>query len=63
MEIYMERIKDLLNPSSDNLPIHEDKTRGIYVKGLLEIYVTSVEEVFQVMKTGALARAVAATSK
>ena len=25
IEIYMERIKDLLDPSKDNLKIHEDK--------------------------------------
>src|SRR5690606_14756907 len=27
MEIYMERVRDLLNPVNDNLPIHEDKSR------------------------------------
>ena len=54
MEIYMERIKDLLNPDNDNLPIHEDKTRGIYVKGLTEEYVASSQEVFEIMKQGLL---------
>src|SRR6195952_1656641 len=44
MEIYMERIRDLLQPQNDNLPIHEEKNRGVYVKGLLEVYVTSVDE-------------------
>ncbi len=62
MEIYMERIRDLLAPQNDNLPIHEEKNRGVYVKGLLEIYVSSVEEVFEVMKRGGNARAVAATN-
>ncbi|KAI1365058.1 kinesin-domain-containing protein [Xylaria arbuscula] len=61
MEIYMERIRDLLAPQNDNLPVHEEKNRGVYVKGLLEIYVSSVEEVFEVMKRGGNARAVAAT--
>lgn len=62
MEIYMERIRDLLFPQNDNLPVHEDKSRGVYVKGLLEIYVSSVQEVYEVMRRGAAARAVAATN-
>lgn len=62
MEIYMERIKDLLNPQSDNLPIHEDKARGVYVKGLTEEYVASAEEVYEVMRQGGSVRAVASTN-
>ncbi|KAK2067799.1 hypothetical protein P8C59_001506 [Phyllachora maydis] len=61
MEIYMERIRDLLAPQNDNLPIHEEKNRGVYVKGLLEIYVSSVQEVYEVMRRGGDARKVAAT--
>ncbi len=62
MEIYMERIRDLLAPQNDNLPVHEEKSRGVYVKGLLEIYVSSVQEVYEVMRRGGTARAVAATN-
>jgi kinesin family protein 5 len=62
MEIYMERIRDLLNPVNDNLPVHEEKNRGVYVKGLLEVYVSSVPEVYEVMRRGGAARAVAATN-
>jgi kinesin family protein 5 len=62
MEIYMERIRDLLNPVNDNLPVHEEKSRGVYVKGLLEVYVSSVAEVYEVMRRGGAARAVAATN-
>ncbi|KAK9495583.1 P-loop containing nucleoside triphosphate hydrolase protein [Lipomyces doorenjongii] len=62
MEIYMERIKDLLQPTNDNLPIHEEKSKGVYVKGLSEIYVASVDEVYEVMRQGAAARAVASTN-
>jgi kinesin family protein 5 len=62
MEIYMERIRDLLNPVNDNLPVHEEKSRGVYVKGLLEVYVSSVAEVYEVMRRGGNARAVAATN-
>lgn len=62
MEIYMERIRDLLMPQNDNLPVHEEKNRGVYVKGLLEVYVSSVEEVYEVMRRGGDARAVSATN-
>lgn len=62
MEIYMERIRDLLMPQNDNLPVHEEKSRGVYVKGLMEIYVASVQEVYEVMKRGGGARATAATN-
>lgn len=62
MEIYMERIRDLLQPQNDNLPVHEEKSRGVYVKGLLEVYVSSEEEVYEVLRRGGSARAVSATN-
>ena len=31
VEIYMEKIKDLLDPKKTNLKIHEDKVKGIYI--------------------------------
>ena len=62
MEIYMERIRDLLAPHNDNLPVHEEKNRGVYVKGLLEIYVSSVQEVYEVMRRGGSSRSVASTN-
>ncbi|KAI8052494.1 P-loop containing nucleoside triphosphate hydrolase protein [Syncephalis plumigaleata] len=61
MEIYMEKIRDLLNPSNDNLPVHEEKNRGVYVKGLLEVYVSSLEEVYEVLRRGGAARIVSFT--
>ncbi|KAJ2156488.1 hypothetical protein GGF46_005156 [Coemansia sp. RSA 552] len=62
MEIYMERIRDLLNPDEGNLPVHEDKTNGVYVKGLMEVFVSSIDEVYQVMRQGAKNRVVASTN-
>jgi len=47
---------------NDNLPIHEDKSRGVYVKDLLEVYVSSIPEVYEVMRRGGQARVVASTS-
>lgn len=61
MEIYMEQIKDLLVPVNSNLPIHEDKLKGVYVKGLAEFYAASVEEVYHYLEIGGKNRVVAAT--
>ncbi|KAI9623511.1 hypothetical protein KEM48_009406 [Puccinia striiformis f. sp. tritici PST-130] len=61
MEIYMEKIRDLLAPHNDNLPIHEDKSRGVYVKNLSDFYVGSAPEVYQIMRTGGEARKVSST--
>lgn len=62
MEIYMEKIKDLLAPQNDRLVIHEDKQRGVYVKGLSEAYVSDVSEVYRALELGGQSRAVAATN-
>jgi kinesin family member 5 len=62
MEIYMERIRDLLQPGNDNLPVHEERGRGVFVKGLSEVFVGSVDEVFAALRQGQSTRATAATS-
>lgn len=48
---------------NDNLSIHEDKARGVYVKGLTDVYVGSENEVYKVMQAGGASRAVSATSR
>ncbi len=62
MEIYMERIRDLLNPQKDNLAIHEDKLHGVYVKDLTEAYANSAEEVYAYLQIGQRSRVTAATN-
>mmetsp|Transcript_22169 Transcript_22169/g.3678 ORF Transcript_22169/g.3678 Transcript_22169/m.3678 type:complete len:83 (+) Transcript_22169:348-596(+) len=41
VELYMEKLKDLLDPSKSDLKVHEDKARGIYIAGMTEEYITS----------------------
>lgn len=53
---------ELISAANDNLSIHEDKARGVYVKGLTDVYVGSEAEVYKVMKAGGASRAVSATS-
>lgn len=62
IEIYMERIKDLLDPSKDNLKIHEEKGKGVYVADVTETYVADEMEVFDIMKVGTSNRAISATN-
>ena len=47
IEIYMEKIRDLLdnNRVKTNLTIREDKIKGVYIVDVTEEYVTSNEEV------------------
>jgi len=62
IEIYMEKIKDLINPDRTNLNVREDKAKGIYIEDLSEHYVVSEEEVLEIMKLGSDNRSVAATN-
>ncbi|PVF98921.1 kinesin-domain-containing protein [Serendipita vermifera] len=62
MEIYLERIRDLLAPQNDNLQVHEEKSKGVYVKGLSDYYVSNAKEVYEIMRQGGAARVVTATN-
>eukprot|EP00054_Salpingoeca_dolichothecata_P014791 m.84027 g.84027 ORF g.84027 m.84027 type:complete len:952 (+) comp21167_c0_seq1:84-2939(+) len=61
-EIYMEKIKDLLCDGSDNLQVHENPDRGVYVRHATELFMQSPEEVLEVMRSGAQRRSVASTN-
>jgi kinesin family protein 5 len=62
IEIYMEKLKDLIEPTKVNLAIREDKTKGIYIEDLSEHYASNEMEVLDIMKIGADNRAIAATN-
>ncbi|XP_063767237.1 kinesin heavy chain isoform X1 [Eleginops maclovinus] len=61
-EIYMDKIRDLLDVTKTNLSVHEDKHRVPYVKGCTERFVTSPEEVMDVIDEGKASRHVAVTN-
>ncbi|XP_038553740.1 kinesin heavy chain isoform X1 [Micropterus salmoides] len=61
-EIYMDKIRDLLDVTKTNLSVHEDKHRVPYVKGCTERFVTSPEEVMDVIDEGKANRHVAVTN-
>jgi len=61
IEIYNEKVRDLLDPSKDNLSVHEDKQRGVYVDGLTETSIGAEYDVYDLMRTGNSNRAIAET--
>lgn len=62
VEIYNERIRCLLEPKKDNLKIHEDVTRGVFIGEMTEYYVGCEQEIFSAMSTGQYNRSIAVTS-
>ena len=60
-QIYNEKIQDLLDTRKTDLSVREDKTKGIWVEDLTEIYVASKEEMSDVFQCGSNNRTVAAT--
>ena len=61
IEIYMEKIKDLLEPKKANLEVHEEKSKGVYVADLTEHYITTEKEVYNIMKQGDSTKSIAST--
>ena len=61
VEIYMEKIKDLIDPSKDNLRVHEDKQKGVYLQDVSEKYIADENEVYELMKLGNSNRSISAT--
>ncbi|XP_078695788.1 kinesin-like protein KIF1A isoform X37 [Branchiostoma floridae x Branchiostoma belcheri] len=63
MEIYCERVRDLLNPKNKgNLRVREHPLLGPYVEDLSKLAVTSFNEINTLMDEGNKARTVAATN-
>jgi len=62
LEIYMERLRDLLDPESEaELAIVEDANREIHIRGLREVSVSSYQQALSVFTLGRCQRAEAAT--
>ncbi|XP_073732315.1 kinesin-like protein KIF1A isoform X12 [Misgurnus anguillicaudatus] len=63
MEIYCERVRDLLNPKNKgNLRVREHPLMGPYVEDLSKLAVTSYTDIQDLMDSGNKARTVAATN-
>ena len=60
-EVYLDKIRDLLDITKPNLSVHEDVNRVPYVKGATKRFVSCEEEVLAVLDEGKLNRKVAST--
>eukprot|EP00232_Nephroselmis_pyriformis_P002210 CAMPEP_0182911774 /NCGR_PEP_ID=MMETSP0034_2-20130328/37135_1 /TAXON_ID=156128 /ORGANISM="Nephroselmis pyriformis, Strain CCMP717" /LENGTH=369 /DNA_ID=CAMNT_0025048367 /DNA_START=78 /DNA_END=1184 /DNA_ORIENTATION=- len=63
VEIYMERIRDLLDKKQqkNNLEVRVDVHQGVYVEGATQVEVSTDVEVLKLLQSGSLVRHVSAT--
>ena len=62
LEIYMEKTRDLLNPSAGDLKVRNDVKKGFFVEGLTANAVADYASIAQLMDAGTKARTVASTA-
>ena len=62
VEIYREKVLDLLHPSLKPLKVKESPSAGVFLQGVMEVCVTSEQEVMHLLRRGAEQRTVAATT-
>lgn len=61
--LLLSMLTCLNSAQNDNLQVHEEKSKGVYVKNLSDYYVSSAREVYEIMRQGGAARVVTSTSK
>lgn len=62
VQLYMEKIRDLIDTSKVDLKIRSDKKKGIFIENLTETYISSAQEVYELMEIARNTRAIAATN-
>ncbi len=63
MTYFLSPLNFFDSAQNDNIQIHEEKSKGVYVKNLTDYYVSSAREVYEIMRQGGAARVVTSTSK
>ena len=61
IEIYREKLKDLISPKTDNLKIKENSESGIYIEGIVKSAFKTKEELISIFQSAENLRTVAAT--
>ncbi|XP_048542937.1 kinesin-like protein KIN-1 isoform X1 [Triticum urartu] len=61
VEIYLEKVRDLLDLSKDNLQIKESKSQGIFIYGATEISIMNSSDALERLSEGIANRAVGET--
>lgn len=62
VEIYNEKIRDLLDQNKQDLKIRANKKDGIFIENVTEKYILTEDEAFKLLKTGLEHRSVTATN-
>lgn len=62
VEIYMEKIRDLLDATKVNLKVREDKRKGIYIEDVTEVFISQMSEVYVLIDQASSNRCVAYTN-
>ena len=61
IEIYMEKIRDLIVTENSNLPIRQNKNKEFYIENLSEHFVSNEKDIYDLLNKGNENRAVAFT--
>lgn len=61
-ELYMEKLRDLLDQNKLDLKIRSDKKRGVFIEDITEKYISSPDEVYQLIEIARNCRSIAATN-
>lgn len=61
LEIYNEKLQDLLDPSTPALRLREDIQKGVYVEGATEKSVTCAKDMVEIVKKGTNNRHISST--
>lgn len=62
IEIYIEKIKDLLNTKTKDLKLKQNANGSVYIKNITEKSVVNTEDILSVIQTGFKNRSTASTS-
>ena len=53
VEIYMEKIRDLLQIDNENLRLRESPTKGVFLEGVTERYIGVEDELYDYIQYAA----------
>jgi kinesin family protein 5 len=62
VELYLEKVRDLLDVSKQDLKIRSHAKKGIYIEDVTEKYVTEANELYALMQIGNKNRASCSTN-
>ena len=61
-QLYMQKLRDLLDMNKSDLKIRSDKKRGVFIQDITEKYISSPDEVYQLIDIARNCRSIASTN-